>query len=67
MTTKDKNTEISAIERQRIDDFNRELALALKRIFREEPILEAVQRLGSIQANSISDQRKNTPHDKSHR
>ena len=67
MTTQDKNTEISAIERQRIDDFNRELALALKRIFREEPILEAVQRLGSIQANSISDQRKNTPHDKSHR
>ncbi|MBC8333379.1 MAG: hypothetical protein H8E28_15465 [Anaerolineae bacterium] len=67
MTTKDKNTEISAIERQRIDDFNRELALALKRIFREEPILEDVQRPGSIQANSILDQRKNTPHDKPHR
>ena len=31
MTTKDKNTEISAIERQRIDDFNRELALAIVR------------------------------------
>ena len=62
MNNADQNTEvdISAAARERIDEFSRELALALKRIFSETQDEKDINLPDAIKANPPSEDKEKT-------
>ncbi|MBC8508970.1 MAG: hypothetical protein H8D34_29290 [Chloroflexi bacterium] len=62
MNNADQNTEvdISAAARERIDEFSRELALALKRIFSETQDEKDINLPDAFKANPLSKDKENS-------